>query len=84
MVLAKNTQRNHTTALHDHEPVHPELVPDKGAPEGANSTSHVPNSSYTSKIYHSFQPSNTCTTDGLGAGNMALVFYHLTYNQRLP
>jgi hypothetical protein len=33
MVLAKNIQRNHTAALHDHELVHPEIVPGKARQE---------------------------------------------------
>ena len=52
MVSAKNIQRNHKAASIDHGLVHPELVLDKGAPQGAHSTTHGPNSSYTSKMYH--------------------------------
>jgi len=48
----KNIQRNHKAASIDHRLVHPELVPDKGAPQGAHSTTHGPNASYTSKMYH--------------------------------
>ena len=52
LVSAKNIQRNHKAASIDHGLVHPELVPDKGAPQGAHSTTHGPNASYTSKMYH--------------------------------